>query len=692
MKGKKRAIILLAIALVLILTGSILASIFNGGKGAVTVTRVRFDGGHGTLSGLLYMPKGASEEDPRPTVIVTHGYLNSAEMQDANAIELSRRGMVVLALDQYDHGHSDLDNEVYENNDVLPILTYIGLDSPFMKMWAPFWAYSMHDAVAYMYEQPYVLKDEAGNGIIGVTGHSMGGFSSSVALARDEQEYAETGVRKISCGLTEGSDFSYTALVLVDVTTADALGGGRVMGKVAAQYDEFFFNAPDAPSGTVRQKNYVATPEALTWLQREEAQPNTWYKTSDGGRRIIFQPEQTHPWNHFSATTTAHAIYFYQDAFKDYADLLEPIDANDQIWQFKEGAECLALVGFVLLILGVASLLIEIPGLNKAKSGELEPAPSVTGGGARFGTFALLFCLILLPAIFFSPLMDGGAGSDLVNVLFYLGCALGVSGLFGLIFGLFDKENRLRLVIGSLFVMIAGAALALVAHTPMYQDSPYWSALGVNSIAYWTIGCALISLLAMSVIYVGAKAKNGFSFKNYGVSFHPLAILMSLIVALLTWAIAYGVLFLMDLLFKADFRIWTFAFKTFDFNLFPTILRYLPTFLLFYVVSTAAITVNTNTEKMKGFWGYLLAIALNAGGAIIWLLFQYITLFKTGVAAFPGSALSGIVLVAMVPTLSIAAIISRNLVKKTGNIWLPAFLNALLMTTMTIANTMVAFK
>jgi len=58
-----------------------------------------------------------------------------------------------------------------------------------------------------------------------------------------------------------------------------------------------------------------------------------------------------------------------------------------------------------------------------------------------------------------------------------------------------------------------------------------------------------------------------------------------------TAAIAYGVLFLMDLLFKADFRIWTFAFKTFDFNIFPAILRYLPTFLLFYVVSTAAIRI-----------------------------------------------------------------------------------------------------
>lgn len=59
---------------------------------------------------------------------------------------------------------------------------------------------------------------------------------------------------------------------------------------------------------------------------------------------------------------------------------------------------------------------------------------------------------------------------------------------------------------------------------------------------------------------------------------------------------------------------------------------------------------------------------------------------------FATAALSGIELVAMVPTLAIAAVISRALYKKTGNLWMPAFLNALLMTTMTLANTMVAFK
>ena len=680
---KKRALIAICIGIALILLGSIFAGVFNSGAAGTKIKRISFETANGRLSGLLYMPKGAGADNPRPTVIVTHGYLNSAEMQDANAIELSRRGYVVLALDQYDHGHSDLNDAVYE--------AFGG--ETFTGMWFPFWINSMHDAVAYMYEQPYVLKDEAGNGIIGVTGHSMGGFGSTMALAMDEQEAMETGIRKIYCGLTEGSDFSYTGFMGVDVTAADALGGGRTMGKVAAQYDEFFFNAPDAPAGTVRHKDYVSTPDGLAFLQQtESAQANTWYETSDGGKRIIYEPAQTHPWNHFSKNTTAYAVEFYTEAFKDYNANIRDVAATKQVWQLKEIFECVALVGFIFLIIGVASLLIEVPFFNKAKSPELKPLPSVTGTSSKFGTFALLLCLILLPGIFFSPLMDGGAGSDMVNILMYAGIAFAIAGCLGFIYSLFDKQNRKPLLIGTIFVMIAGVGLALIAHFPMYPDGKTFSALGVNSIAYWTIGCAAIALLGMSVVYVASKANKGVTFKDYGVTFHPVRILVSLLVAVITIVVAYAVLFLMDLLFKADFRIWTFAFKTFDLAIIPKILTYLPTFLLFYIVSTISITINTNTEKLQGIKGYLLAIVLNAGGGMLWLIHQYGKLFATGVAAHPGSALSGIVLVAMIPTLSIAAIISRNLYKKTGNIWVPAFLNAILMTTMTIANTMIAFK
>ena len=159
---------------------------------------------------------------------------------------------------------------------------------------------------------------------------------------------------------------------------------------------------------------------------------------------------------------------------------------------------------------------------------------------------------------------------------------------------------------------------------------------------------------------------------------------------MVTVAAAYVLLFLVDLVFKTDFRIWTFAFKTFDGNIVPAILRYLPTFLCYYLISTASIAVNTG--KLKAIPGYLLAIALNAGGIAIWLIRQYGTLFATGVAAHPGAALSGIVLVAIVPTLAIAACISRAIVKKTGNIWTAACINGLLMTIMTVANTTVFFK
>ena len=94
-----------------------------------------------------------------------------------------------------------------------------------------------------------------------------------------------TGIRKIYCGLTEGSDFLYTGFFGVDAAAADALGGGRTMGKVAAQYDEFFFNDPAVSGGTVRHKDYVSTPDGLAFLQRtDSAEPNTWYPTSDGGR------------------------------------------------------------------------------------------------------------------------------------------------------------------------------------------------------------------------------------------------------------------------------------------------------------------------------------------------------------------------------------------------------------------------
>ena len=70
-------------SIVLVLLGSILAQMFNTSFYSVKVKRIEFETDTGILSGLLYLPKDAGATDPRPTIITTHGYLNSAEMQDA---------------------------------------------------------------------------------------------------------------------------------------------------------------------------------------------------------------------------------------------------------------------------------------------------------------------------------------------------------------------------------------------------------------------------------------------------------------------------------------------------------------------------------------------------------------------------------------------------------------------------------
>lgn len=670
MKLSKRTYGLLAIALVLILVGSIFASVINGSSGKVDVSRIRFDGGHGELSGLLYMPEDASADNPKPTIIVTHGYLNSAEMQDANAIELSRRGFVVLALDQYDHGHSALSHENYS-------------DTSFFGVWLPFWMHSMYDAAQYMYEQPYVLKDAAGNGMIGVTGHSMGGFSSTAALAFDAMAYPETGVLKIHAGLTEGADFSYTAFIGVDAAASAATGAGRTLGRIAAQYDEFFFNDPNVAGGTVRHKNFVGTPDAQLWLEQSAPEANTWYNTSDGGKRIIYQPAETHPWNHFSKTSTGHAIDFYYDAFSECSDQLIQIESDDQVWIWKEMAEFVALIGFILLILGAADLVLALPFFKKAKSGELQVQPAAEGG-IKIASLLITIAAILLPAIFFTPLMDEGAGTPMVNVLVYAGIIAALGGLYAA----FGK----KIIGGGITLAVGGTGLAVVCSNAMYADNGQFTAIGINSIAYWTIACAMLSLTIMGAVYCLFKAKAGVGRCDYGLVLTPAVVISGICSGLAVVVIAYAVLFIIDAIFLADFRIWTFAFKTFDANIIPAILTYLPTFLIFYLVNTAAIVINTNTEKLQGWKGYLVAILLNAGGPAIWLAVQYGSLFATGVAVNDGSALSGIMMVAMVPTLAIAAIISRFIYKRTGNIWTSATLNAVLMTTMTVANTMVAFK
>lgn len=673
---KNLALTVLIIALVVVLVGSIAAQAFNTSGYTVDVSRIYFETDSGTLSGLLYLPKGASAEDPRPTIVTTHGYLNSAEMQDAPAIELSRRGYVVLAMDMYDHGHSK-GNEEHTGN----FLT--------------FWPTSIYDGVQYMYQQDYVMKDENGNGVIAVSGHSMGGFSSTMALYYDELTYEQVGIRMITAGLSAGSDYSYTAWLGLDAATAVTKFGGRTIGKIAAHYDEFFFNAAGA-EGTVNYKDYVSTEEGQTILETTDAKADTWYDTADGGKRIIYEPSETHPWNHFSKTTTAHMIDFYEVAFEKYdTSSIKDIASNNQIWFLKELCECVAMIGFLVALAALAALLLKAPFLKNAKSGEaLTTAPVSTLGG-KIGSVALFVVSMLIPAIIYATL-NGSSTAESMRWLNYAGIIAAVLGVVSLILALISKdEGKKSWILGSVTVNVAGACLAYLTGTKntLFSNNQIFQAGTVSTIATWAMVCAFISVIIMVSMHLfGGKKEKGVTLAHYGLSAKIINVVASLVIAVIVVAVGYGLLFLVDALFTTDFRIWTFAFKTFEASAIPAALKYMPFFFIYYLVSGAAAVSNTSSEKLQGVKGYVLASLTNMGGITLWLVLQYGKVFATGSAFYASQALSGIILVALVPTLIVSSCFTKYLYKKTGNVYLAAFLNTILLTMMTVANTTVYWQ
>ncbi|MFS0674271.1 alpha/beta fold hydrolase [Ornithinibacillus sp. 179-J 7C1 HS] len=670
MRRFKNPVIWVIISLLLIIVGSIFANQFNSSSGKVDVSRIYFDTPRGELSGLLYKPDGADEE-PRPTLIATHGYLNSAEMQDAQAIEMSKRGYVVLALDQYDHGHSTGTMEK-------PI--------PFFS----FWPNAMYDAVQYMYEQDYVLKDEAGNGVIAVSGHSMGGFSSTHAVILDEMDFQETGIRKIHSSLTMGSDYQWLLSLGYSQDDINNAYGPRYSGKIAGNYDEFFFDENARATGqTVVRKDYVATEEGKGFLGNPENPEVGKVYEVDGGTRVIYQPNEIHPWNHFSKESTSYAIDFYSMAFADYSNLVT-VDEDGQTWIYKEYFEFIALIGFFLLFIPIILLISKLPFFKNIYTKIPEPLSEPKTAGSKMTRYILLIVGGLFPALFFSALYGSSANEAFygMRLLRQISLVIIISSAIFLIYSIVKKSDKsIRSVSFIMLLLSLVQYFYLKNQATLIATTEMFGAPTTNPVLYWAINVAIVMLMIMVCYHYIAKKPEGATIANYGVKANVSSVIASILTAIIAIVIGYAVLFAIDAIFKTDFRLWTFAVKTFEMQHVIALLKYAPLFFIYYFVSGISVNINTNGEKYEGIKGYIIAILHYVGGLILYLIYHYGLLFITGTAGYPEQALSSIIVIGLVPVLAIAAIFNRFLYRKTGNVYVGAFLNTILMTLITLANT-----
>ena len=77
-------------------------------EGAISIYEGENEPLFGTITYKLYTPAGATADNKAPAVLLLHGYQNDHETCAAYCIELSRRGAIVMAIDEYGHGKTDI--------------------------------------------------------------------------------------------------------------------------------------------------------------------------------------------------------------------------------------------------------------------------------------------------------------------------------------------------------------------------------------------------------------------------------------------------------------------------------------------------------------------------------------------------------------------------------------------------------
>jgi len=352
----------LLLAFVLILGGDALAWTIQTDGGRIAVEDVRWQGTSGTtMSALLYVPPGVDVDAPAPGILAVHGYINSRETQDGFAIELARRGFVVLAMDQTGHGFSD------------PPAFANGFGGP--------------DGLAYLRSLDFVDQDN-----IGLEGHSMGGWAVLIAAAAAPDAYRSVVIEGSSTGTSGAPD-----------ATAEY---PRNLAVVFSKFDEF----SSLMWGTA-VPGEVAAGEKLMAAFGTDApvEPGRIYGSIDDGTgRVFHQPPVIHSGDHFSRVAIGHAVDWFQQTLEGEA----PRDPGDQVWYWKEIGNLVALVGMVVLLFAVGSLL-----LRQTIFRSLETPPTRLSGprGGAWWIAAVLFAG--LPALTLFPFKSVG-GALPVSALF----------------------------------------------------------------------------------------------------------------------------------------------------------------------------------------------------------------------------------------------------------------------------------
>ncbi len=175
--------------------------------------------------------------------------------------------------------------------------------------------------------------------------------------------------------------------------------------------------------------------------------------------------------------------------------------------------------------------------------------------------------------------------------------------------------------------------------------------------------------------------------EQLGIKIGLSNIVKTFMLAACIFGIFFGIVYAAEYLLNVNFKFWILGVFTFNADKLGVWLNYLPFFFLFYLIHALFINKLSyspiKSEKANSIvagLGSVLGIVLING-------IQYAVLFTTGNAFWQETRLYPMVLLPFIFLLFAAALINRSLYKLTGNVWLGAMVNTLIITMIGVANT-----
>ncbi|MBQ3384155.1 MAG: hypothetical protein IJG59_02950 [Erysipelotrichaceae bacterium] len=650
---QKRATVLTVLFLVASIVCMFMANSIQRDHGNIKISEGKIQTDVGKITYKLYRPVSATKDNKAPGVLLLHGYQNDHETCRAYAIELARRGVVVLAIDEYGHGKTQpgLLERGYVNHKVS--VNY-GEDSEADGTYKTIGGTDRYKIMMNFsnltFFKDYYSKDSDGNSIkdsaeggiegykwlseqeyvdatrLAVSGHSMGTWASwSVSAA-----YA--GAKD-----ADGNDISPKATVLQcgELFRNSVYDPSIYFNNVLllqAKYDEFSYfrdyqkTVSDKLLSTDLRKEFLGI--------REDGKWNTTYGDFSEGTARRMELLIT---NHRLTTHDAHGLKVALEWFDSALNINSTIPSDNQTAMGKEWLNLGALLTAIGAMLSVMTYMIDTPYFETVTV----PLPSKEGilkGKAWFNSalISILVAGILYP--FASQL-----GHALVPV----------------------PEKIFKMTVGNglitwyLFIMLFTGIINLVMYFINRKK-------GVAKLSLYDRGWTTEATNRLDFVYI----------------------LKSVLMVICLFLFLYVIVAVYGILFKLDLRIIWPMLTTFNLKRLLQFFVYIPFFSAYFLMSEqkALVTLRSTGTYQKGIVGFLRTWMRTAfvmcGGIILIVLLEYIPFFLNlgpGADLLFGSTFGGpfmSLMILLLPQIFVYSGIGAYCYRKTGNLYISALICA----------------